>query len=197
MTMRTRSSRRGVTLIEGMIATVILLVGMVGIFQGMLVASVQNSMANRRTKATGLASELLAAIDRKGFTWVNNLNCTSTNTAPTTLGPTGSTVPFVTNKVQTSFSPFTTVCFIDVEKGDAAALMIQPLTPSFTSSPTDSLQFRRLVTIYRGAPASSQDYNGMLYVAVSVEWREGGSARVVEKLTALNDTSVNQTNIEF
>jgi len=195
MTMRTRPSRRGVTLIEGMIATVILLVGMVGIFQGMLIASVQNSMANRRTKATGLASELLASIDRKGYAWVNNLACSTT--APTTLGPSGSTVPYVTNKVQGTFAPYPSVCYIDVEKGGTQGLPIQALTPSFNNSPTDSLQFRRLVTIYRGAPASSADYYGVIYVAVSVEWREGGSARVVEKLTALNDTAVNQTNIEF
>ena len=193
MTMRTRS-RRGVTLIEGMIATVILLVGMVGVFQGMLVASVQNSMANRRTKATGVASELLGAMDRKGYAWVNALSCTGTS-PPSALGPTGSTIPYIPNKVVSTFSPYTTVCYIDLEKGGTEATPLTLLTPSFGAE--DARLFRRLVTVYRGAPASSNDYYGVIYVAVSVEWREGGSARVVEKLTAMNDTSVNQTNIEF
>ena len=100
-----------------MIATVILLVGMVGVFQGMLIASVQNSMANRRTRAAGIAAELMSALQQQGYARVTALACDGT--MPSDLGPTGSTLPYTPNKLKTvpsALSNFTR-CFIDVEAG--------------------------------------------------------------------------------
>lgn len=64
---RARTAPRGVSLIEGMTASVVLLIGLVGVFQGILVASKQNIMANQATRASGIASQVRVALDTLGW----------------------------------------------------------------------------------------------------------------------------------
>ena len=187
-----RRSRRGVTLIEGLISTVILLIGMVGVLQGLGVATVQNSMANRHTRASIIAQELITAIEQQGraraLTSGSGLFATpACNTSFTTLGNfrgdlAGSAGELPPHLVSQGF----TACDIDFD----AQSGFQTMTPGYTA--TDRTLYERMVAVYRH-PTN----NEILYVGVNVGWRDGGRVRIVKRFTAIYDTTTNQTNLEF
>lgn len=187
--------QRGVTLIEGLISTVILLTGMVGILQGLAVASVQNSMANRHTRASTIAQQLISAIEQQGRARLlastpaglfHSSNCSTT--LPTAVAP------FVGDLVASPPS-FTgslgwstvTYCYIDFDSRSAAFLS---LTPGYTAQ--DDNTYQRLIAVYQ-RPSNPE----VMYVGVNVGWRDGGRVRIVKRFTAIYDTATNQTNLEF
>jgi hypothetical protein len=61
-----RAAQRGMSIIEAMIASVVLLIGLMGVFQGLLVASRQNANANQATRASGVASQVRGELDTLG-----------------------------------------------------------------------------------------------------------------------------------
>jgi len=62
-----RRSPRGVTLIEGMAAAVIFVVGVVGAFSGIMMASGQNTSANRLAVANGIARQVRYGLESQGY----------------------------------------------------------------------------------------------------------------------------------
>jgi type II secretory pathway pseudopilin PulG len=62
-----RRSQRGVTLIEGMAAAVIFAVGVVGAFAGIMMASGQNTSANRLAVAHGIARQVRYGLESQGY----------------------------------------------------------------------------------------------------------------------------------
>ena len=54
---RLSRSDRGVTLVEGMAASAVLLIGLIGVIQGIGVASLQNSLANRMTRGAAISHQ--------------------------------------------------------------------------------------------------------------------------------------------
>lgn len=61
-----RSRSRGVTLLEGMIATVVIMIAVLGLFQGIVVAARQNAVANRLNWASSIAEQVKAGMAFKG-----------------------------------------------------------------------------------------------------------------------------------
>lgn len=183
--MRRRSSR-GVTLVEGMISSVILLVGMVGVFQGVIIASTQNSMANRRTRASAIAAELATSIDLQG-----RERLLGPGGLLTSSGACGS-FPGDLTLYRGDFTGVPanlghlTVCYVDVD----ATAAFTTLTPAYSDS--DRNIFKRLLAVYTDPTDSA-----VSYIGINVGWREYGSGRVVERFTAIYDPTVNQTNVEF
>lgn len=184
-----RRSRRGVTLAEGLISTVILLVGMVGVFQGLLVASSQNSMANRRTRATVMAAELASSIEHQGHARLfgagglfTGANCTAAY--PTTLDKfRGDFTGVPANMASWS------VCYVDV---DTAVTLpaFEKLTTAYSAE--DGKIFKRVLAVYTDVAQPA-----VMFIGINVGWREMGGTKVVERFSALYDTSINQTNVEF
>ena len=188
--MAKRTNRRGVTLIEGLAASVLLLVGMVGVLQGILIASMQNSMANRRTRASIIAAELSSALDREGrdrlFATGGILNsATCSGTYPTALDDYRGDFTGLPPNLPGGF----TVCYVDVDAQVTAGLF-QQLTPAYTAN--DMQIFHRLLAVYFD-PADA----AITYVGINVGWREAAAPRVVERFSALYSTTVNQTSLEF
>lgn len=191
----TRVSRRGVTLIEGLMSTMILLIGMVGVLQGLAVASVQNSMANRHTRASIIAQQLISAIEQQGRTRLfadlfSATNCVST--IPTAVADfqgdlVSSPASFTAAAPGLGWTGVTT-CFIDFDSRSAA---LRSLTPGYTQQDDDTYQ--RLIAVYQRSPTNPE----VVYVGVNVGWRDGGRVRIVKRFTAIYDTSTNQTNLEF
>lgn len=187
-------SRRGVSLIEGLISTVILLTGMVGVLQGLAIASVQNSMANRHTRASIIAQELMGSIEQQGRARLlgtgglfASAQC-GTYTALTT--PTKAFIGDLT-PVPPSLTArgFTTAasCYVDF---DALGATLKKVTPGYVTG--DDATFTRIIAVYQH-PTNPE----VMYVGVNVGWRDGGRVRVVKRFTAIYDTSTNQTNLEF
>lgn len=187
-----RPSRRGVSLIEGLVATLVLLLGVVGVLQGLAIASVQNSMANRHTRASVIAQELISAIEHQGrarllATTPTAGLFTSTNclgTLPNLMVPfKGDLSPVPSALSGAGFS----ACYINF---DALGNAFTALTPAYNTQ--DNTTYSRLVAVYTNSTNSE-----ILYVGVNVGWRDGGQVRIVKRFTALYDTAVNQTNLEY
>ena len=184
-------TRRGVTLIEGLISTVILLVGMVGVLQGLTIASVQNSMANRHTRASIIAQELMGSIEQQGrarlmttATGLFTANCGSSIVDPKVAifkGDLDVTTAALTGQ---GFVP----CFIDLDA--AANAVFQPMTPGYRVT-VDGRIYKRIITVYKNSNPE------VMYLAVNVGWKDGGQVRVVKRFTAIYDTTTNQTNLDF
>lgn len=185
-------SPRGVTLLEGLIATMILLIGMVGVLQGLAIASVQNAMANRHTRASVIAQELVSAVEHQGRARLvasgglfSGSACAPT--PPPGVAPfQGELQPLPPSLAARGFDA-ANACFIDF---DALGVAFRALTPGYTAQ--DDTTYQRLVAVYRH-PTNSE----VLFIGVNVGWRDAGQVRLAKRFTALYDTSINQTNLEF
>lgn len=191
-------NRRGVTLLEGMISTVILLTGIVGVLQGILIASQQNAMANRQTRASIIAAELLAAVEAQGRArslatggLFDPSTCVGYGSLPAAVQPmVGDLNPAPASL--TAASPGlgwsagnVSRCYIDFD-----ASSFTTLTNGYTAS--DDQTYTRIVGVFRNTSNPE-----VLFVGVNVAWRDGGQLRMVKRMTAIYDTTTNQTNLEF
>lgn len=77
---RNRASRRGMTLIEAMAATVALLFGMIGLLSADLVSFQQNAYAVKQNQATALARDMADTVNRWNYTDTRLANSTSNDT---------------------------------------------------------------------------------------------------------------------
>jgi len=189
--LRTRG-RRGVSLIEGLISTVILLTGMVGVLQGLAIASVQNSMANRHTRASIIAQELMAAIEQQGrarLLGTGGLFAGSTCVGVSSLSPATQEFKGDLSPLPPSLSAFTTNCYVDF---DAAGATLTKMTPGYEYDPNDNKTYTRVVAVYQD-PTNAD----VMYVGVNVGWKDGGRVRIVKRFTAIYNTGTNQSNLEF
>jgi hypothetical protein len=193
-----KTQARGVTLLEGMISTVILLVGMVGVLQGVAIASQQNAIANRHMRASIIANELIAGIEQNGR--ARNIAAGGLFVSPQ-CQPTipMAAVPF-TGELQPMPASFgagaapmlgwgaaTNVCFIDF---DSLAPALKAITPGYTAD--DDTTYTRLVGVFTHATNTE-----VTYVMVNVGWRDAGQVRIVKRVTAIYNTAVNGTNLEY
>lgn len=62
------SSRRGMSLVEGMISMGVLVIGILGALQGILFASQQNAVAGRLARATSMAAQIRLGLEAQGRT---------------------------------------------------------------------------------------------------------------------------------
>lgn len=186
---------RGVTLLEGLISSVVLLIGLVGVIQGVLVAALQNSMANRHTRASVIAQEMLGSLERQGR---GRLLATSglLGGASCTATPGAALAPY-TGGLETIPSTLTgfSACVVDLDTVAGSDAAVRALTPGYltTTEPGDDDDvFTRVVAAYTNATDTE-----ITWVGVAVSWREAGRVRTVKRFTALYDTAVNQTNVEL
>jgi Tfp pilus assembly protein PilV len=188
-----RSSRRGVTLIEGLMSTMILLTGMVGVLQGLAVASVQNSMANRHTRASVIAQQLISAIEHQGRARLlgtggifASTNCVSSPGAAAAFQ--GDLVTTPASFASMGWATVTT-CYVDYDARGAVVPALLALTPGYTQQDNDT--YTRLVAVYQTSNPE------VMYVGVNVGWRDAGRVRIVKRFTAIYDTATNQTTLEY
>ena len=184
--MKTRNAR-GVTLLEGLIAMVILVTGVVGVFQGVAIASQQNVIADRFTRAAIIGQELSSAVSLRGLG--RNTAASGLFSNPLCTGsPSTGLAPYVNDltvaATNLNAQGFTTVCYVDVDT-DAPTL-----TPGYSTD--DDTQFTRALAVYTNP--GNPDF---VYVGVVVSWRATGRVMSTKRFVALYDTSRNQTNVEF
>ena len=173
-------------------STLILLTGMVGVLQGLAIASVQNTMANRHARASIIAQELMGSIEQQGrarLIGTGGLFASGQCGSLTSLSTTTQLFKGDLSPLPTSLplSAFTTNCFIDF---DALAASYRMVTPAYDTN--DDTVFTRLIAVYRHPSDPA-----VIYVGVNVGWRDGGRVRIVKRFTAIYDTTTNQTNLEF
>ncbi len=177
-------TRRGVTLIEGMVATVILLVGMVGVFQGMIVASLQNASANRRTRAAAIAAETTAALEQLGRANVINAGGALLPIGTSGLGTlAGDLQTELVKYAPASLPGYLGATYLDVDNADPNNPLVLR-TPGYGER--DAELFERVVAVYVSDDLITRP---VVQVNVSVGWREAGRWKVVNRLTSFYDTS--------
>ena len=195
---RTRTAPRGVSLIEGMTASVVLLIGLVGIFQGILVASRQNIMANQATRASGIASQVRVALDTLGFARVIGTpdrpgllvgqRCNPSDEVRALAGGMETMQPGSGERWRVS-------CIFDLDAYEERAAPSMRLLPSYAASDMD--HYRRIVVVIDTQDeASGVNVN---QVTVVVSWMELGKRRFVFQNFGFYDSGPfgNETYVEI
>lgn len=175
-------------------STLILLTGMVGVLQGLAIASVQNSMANRHTRASIIAQELMGSIEQQGRARLlgtgglfaaGQCGAFSSLTAATQAFK-GDLSPLPPSLSALGFTAAAS-CYVDF---DALSGSFQKVTPGYSAE--DNTSYTRMVALYQHPTDPT-----VMYVGVNVGWKDGGRVRIVKRFTAIYDTTTNQTNLEF
>lgn len=204
-----RRSQRGVTLLEGLVASGVLLAGLVGVLQGVITASRQNSIANRMTRATAIAAQVRATLDAQGRSALFSpatsspasagglfvANCLSN---PATLGASAGELldaGLASGTDSTSGTRWTRDCVVDLDAVETAAASANKLFPGYLAE--DSSRYRRVLVLFRTQNAASKQKGEQ--VAVVVSWNELGQRRFVRQFIGFYDTgdSGNATNTEI
>lgn len=195
---RTRAAPRGVSLIEGMIASVVLLIGLVGLFQGLMVATRQNIMANHATRASGIASQVRVALDTLGWARVIGTSSTPGLLSGEPCEP-GDEVRALAGGME-ALSPtrddgWRVRCIFDLDAYEKSAAPSEQLLPGYAAG--DMSHFRRvLVVIDTLDEATGVTIN---QVTVVVSWTELGKRRFVRQYFGFYDSGAfgNETYVEI
>lgn len=187
--MRARRHARGVTLIEGMIATVVLLIGILGSMQAMLMASQQNAIANKMTRASAIARQIRAGLEQAKYTrLIDAASASNFFVAPNCVA--GVSVE--------EFDLPAATCVVDLDARDAQDVLM----PGY--SPEERRIFDRRLAFY-GALADNGGEPAFRSVVVIVSWSQGfgsGSVGYHRQVLGLYNPSGdpaagNQTGVEL
>jgi hypothetical protein len=189
---RNRAAQRGVSLIEGMTASVVMLIGLMGVFQGLIVASRQNAMANHATRASGVASQVRGGLDALGRSRVLSLlsgsRCTTKSDVLELAGGMESLKP-------ESADPWTVRCILDFDEYELTAYGADRLLPGYAAS--DMGSYRRVLVLIerRDAEADVTVHE----VTVVVSWTEMGQRKFARQYLGFYDPGPfgNRTNVEL
>ncbi|WNG38984.1 prepilin cleavage protein [Archangium violaceum] len=191
------SAPRGVSLIEGMVASVVFLIGLVGVFQGIMVASEQNAMANQVNRASGIASQVRLALDSLGHDRVIGVPAGVGGLLSGACNP-GADVQALAGGLE-NLNPgsekWRVRCIFDLDEYEQSVAPGARLLPGYSDD--DARRFRRvLVWVSRVDEVSEVRIDE---VAVVVSWREMGRRRFVRQFVGFYDASSfgNATNIEI
>lgn len=195
---RNRAAPRGVSLIEGMTASVVLLIGLMGVFQGIVVASRQNSMANQATRASGIASQVRVALDTLGRARVigtPQLPGILTGAACTPTPEVKALAGGMENLKPDTGDVWTVRCIFDLDEYERTALPANRLLPGYADSDAD--RYRRVLVVVE----KPDDLTGVAVhqVTVVVSWKELGQRRFVRQYFGFYDPGSfgNGTNVEI
>lgn len=195
---RNRAAQRGVSLIEGMTASVVLLIGLMGVFQGIMVASRQNSMANLATRASGIASQVRVALDSLGRERVigsaaspgmlSGAGCTTSTDVLALAGGMETLKPG-------SGEAWAVRCIYDLDAAEKANAVASRLLPGYPT--TDLNRYRRVLVVVE----KPDEVTGVAIhqVTVVVSWVELGQRRFVRQYFGFYDPGPfgNETNVEI
>jgi hypothetical protein len=182
-----------------MTASVVLLVGLIGIFQGILVASRQNALANRATRATGIAAQVRGALDAHGRTRLFNKQgdpkglltgtaCQSTVEKELLAGGLEKLLP-------TSADAWVVRCLFDLDKYEDSVAKSQKLLPGYQFE--DRRIYRRLLVVIEKPDEVTATQ--VHQVAVVVSWNELSNRRFVRQFIGFYDSGSfgNETFVEL
>jgi hypothetical protein len=197
---RVRRARawRGVSLIEGMTASVVLLIGLLGVFQGIIVASRQNSMANRATRAAGIASQVRVALDSMGRARLLGPMGNAGILIGGDCNPAGEVAELaggLANVAPGNDDNWLVRCVFDFDAYERTAVGPNRMVPGY--SETDAELFRRILVVI----AANDRLTGVQthQIAIVVSWSEMGQRRFVRQYVGFYDpgTAGNQSFVEI
>lgn len=166
-------SPRGVSLLESMVAGVVLVTALLGGLQAIIHASKQNSYANRMVKASAVAQDCRQALQALGRDTVVNIllapgNCADLSDASAGIGE-------IASKLH--LAAVANPCVIDLD-----ASSFEGLFPSYPDE--NARLFSRLLVVV-------ERENDVDTLGVVVAWNENGVPRVHQQLFALYNPAAN------
>ncbi|MFZ5439586.1 MAG: type IV pilus modification PilV family protein [Myxococcota bacterium] len=185
------------SLLEGLISSLVLLTGLVGVLQGIMVASRQNSMAARHTRASLIAQETLSSLRTVGYARLTAPSGVLGNPAWCLATPSTAFQKYTAglHVVPAGLGTYT-ACTVDLDTVASGNAAVRALTSAYASTAAtgeDDDLFTRAVIFYKNT-SSAPDLH---YVTVVVSWRELTQVRTVTQTAALYDPGQNQTNVEL
>jgi hypothetical protein len=179
-----------------MTASVVLLIGLVGVFQGIMVASRQNIMANQATRASGIASQVRVALDTLGWARVIGTadrpgllvgqRCNATDEVRALTGG-------MENLVPGKGENWRVRCIFDLDAYERTAPPSLRLLPSYAGA--DMSHYRRVLVV-----VDKLDEGVTInQVTVVVSWVELGKRRFVRQNFGFYDSGPfgNETYVEI
>ncbi|HEY3448056.1 MAG TPA: prepilin cleavage protein [Myxococcales bacterium] len=151
-----RKSFRGAVMLEAIIASGVFAVGVMGAYQGIIIASRQNSMANRMVRGSAIGQQIRSALESQGYNRLNKTGgaflagCSGDATVKASAG---------------GLQGLTGACVIDLdtyESGAGADLRLQPLF-----SGDDKRIYKRVLVLL---PATAE----LRQVGIVVSWSNLG-----------------------
>jgi hypothetical protein len=175
-----------------MTASVVLLIGLMGVFQGIVVASRQNSMANQATRASGIASQVRVALDTQGrervLGMLSGASCTTNKDVLALAGGMETLKPG-------SGDAWAVRCIYDFDAAEKAKAVASRLLPGYPN--TDLNRYRRVLVMVE----KPDEVTGVAIhqVTVVVSWVELGQRRFVRQYFGFYDPGPfgNETNVEI
>jgi hypothetical protein len=189
-----RRHARGTTLIEGMVAAGVLVIGLLGTLQALVFASRQNADADKRTRAASVGIHLKSAVE--GYGWTRLAGAGGPFAACSTDADLLALVAHLP-------PPSTTLvrCVVDLDAFELSATATTRVMHGYRQM--DRQAFRRILVAYQAPGLGNQNSPERAYreVAVVVSWRTGlGNRSHVTSMVGLYDprpTSGNETNVEI
>jgi hypothetical protein len=181
-----------------MTASVVLLIGLMGVFQGIMVASRQNSMANQATRASGIASQVRVALDTLGRERV--IGSTGSPGMLAGAGCSTSTDVLALAGGMEKLKPgsgdaWAVRCIYDLDAAEKGKSVESRLLPGYPT--TDLNRYRRILVVVE----KPDEVTGVAIhqVTVVVSWMELGQRRFVRQYFGFYDPGPfgNETNVEI
>lgn len=167
--------KRGATLLEGMVASIVFFIGFAGAMQSMLLASRQNQTAVRMLRAGSIAREMRAGIIAQGRTRLVGLSGLLDTATRCQTDLDALAAPVV--------AALGTPCVIDIDAFEASPPSDDlKLTPGYPAE--DTQRFRRVLVLDSTNPLVDN-------LALVVSWSEGFQRRYHVEMTSLLNSSAN------
>lgn len=159
------SHARGAVLLETLVASAVFAIGVVGVFQGIVIASNQNKMANRMVRASAIAQEIRGAIQAQGYDRLRS--ATGVLNGDTTSG-----------KPAGGLEALPLAVVYDLDAYELGASSDMKLQPGYTAD--DRRVYKRVLVRFK-ADVTSPETANVAPVAVVVSWEEMGNKHYIKQ----------------
>lgn len=198
-----RVGRRGMTIIEGLMSSVILLLGMLGIIRGIIVASQQNTMANQMTRAGAITSQLRVGLENQGrerlivgpLPVFASGNCIAPNTANAALAGGLESMTLATG---TPAEGWVRLCIVDLDAVDDARAPNDKLVSGYSAD--DRAFYRRFLVLFQHDQKVGSKPVRINQVGIVVSWMSAGQRVFSRRFVGFYDagaTNGNSTRIDI
>lgn len=188
-------TRRGQTLLEGLVSSLILVIGVTFVLQAVLVSTAQNAGAGKLTEAASIANQMVASLERYDLRQLKNEsggllaggNCVSGVPLSYVGGLDGVTNITGGNKLCLSGTCTTSnvtaaPCVVDLDAYDTGAAANRKLVPGYDT--TRSTVYKRMAVVFDDFAASRT-----VQVTVVVSFMELGQRRFVRRVVDMKRAS--------
>jgi hypothetical protein len=188
-------NKRGQSLLEGLIASVVLVIGITGVLQSVLVSSAQNAGAGRITEAAAITQQLVNGIQRhdirqlKASGLLNGTRCTTDATLLTYAGNiqslgtlTGGSTVCTKGNCVTSNIVTALPCVVDLDayEQDTGVAVNRKLVPGYDFatrySATTPAGYKRLAVVFDNETASRT-----INITLVTSFLDGGVRRFMQR----------------